>query len=161
MNKIITLEQLEELSQKLKQENKSIVLAGGCFDILHLGHISFLEKAKQTGDTLILLLESDETIRKIKGTTRPIHTQKERAFMLSHIDLVDYIVLLSPHMTNEEYDRVVTTIKPAIIAATTGDKMEVHKKRQAERSGAQFMFVNKPIPNLSTSSIIAILGKES
>ena len=60
-----------------------IVLVGGCFDILHLGHVVFLEKAKKEGDVLVVLLESDEKVRFLKGKGRPVHTQSERAEILS------------------------------------------------------------------------------
>ena len=79
---------------------KITVLAGGCFDVLHPGHIVFLEKAKKAGDYLVVLLESDKKIRKLKGKGRPVHSQKERAEILSALKSVDSVVCL-PYMEND------------------------------------------------------------
>ena len=73
---------------------KNIVLVGGCFDIVHLGHLIFLEKAKAKGDILIVLLESDENIRKNKGQNRPINNQEDRALFLSKLKMVDKLDIL-------------------------------------------------------------------
>ncbi len=69
MNKIISTEQAIKLSEKIRNEGKTIALAGGCFDILHIGHIEYLANAKKHGDVLFVFLESDENIKKIKGPT--------------------------------------------------------------------------------------------
>ena len=95
-----------------------VVLVGGCFDILHYGHISFLEKAKSLGDCLIVALESDENVKKLKGPGRPIHTQKQRAGMLKELKCVDEVILLPPI---PDYERLVQKIEPDIIAITQGD----------------------------------------
>lgn len=159
MAEIVSLSQLEEFKKKLNPLLK-VVLAGGCFDILHIGHVDFLEKAKKQGDILIILLESDEAIKKTKGTNRPIHTQQERAYMLSQIISVDYIVLLPSDMENKDYDNIVKSIQPAIIATTEGDTSISHKERTAQLVGAQVICVNKIIPKVSTSRIVQILSQE-
>lgn len=159
-NKIISLQQVEHVSQELHNQNKKIVLAGGCFDILHLGHLTFLEKAKGQGEILIVLLESDEAIKKTKGAERPIHSQEERAYMLTQLVPVDYVVLLHANMQNEEYDNIVKWIQPAIIAATEGDPGVSHKERQAGLVGADVVNVVKHLPNMSTSRIVHILSEE-
>lgn len=160
MATIIPFEKLEELSKQLHTTNKIVVLAGGCFDILHYGHITFLQKAKEQGDILVLLLESDQTIKETKGAERPIHSQEERAYMLSQLLPVDYVVLLPPNMKNEQYDQVVKWIQPAIIAATEGDTGISHKERQAGLVGAEVVNVTKNLSNMSTSRIVHILSEE-
>lgn len=145
--KIITVKKATQIKGKL-------VLAGGCFDVLHPGHVIFLEKAKKAGDRLLVLLESDEKIKKLKGERRPVHTQKERARILSALEFVDYIVCL-PFMEKEfEYDELISKIKPNIIAATKGDRGIIHKKRIAEKVGAKLVFVTKIIGQYSTSKIL-------
>src|SRR5271155_5547011 len=73
MGKIIHLKESKQLTNELHQQNQKMVLVGGCFDILHIGHITFLEEAKKQGDMLLVLLESDETITQTKGPHRPIN----------------------------------------------------------------------------------------
>lgn len=151
---------IKPVIEKCKQEKKKIVLVGGCFDILHLGHITFLEKAKQQGDILIVLLESDERIKKIKGLQRPFHTQQQRAHMLSNLRSVDFVVGLPTTMEDADYDSLVTRIHPNILATTENDPFMQHKQRQARSIGAHVVTVTKRIPHLSTSNFIKILSRE-
>src|SRR5215469_17383103 len=104
MEKILSIENSTDLADKLHQQSKRIVLAGGCFDLLHIGHITFIEEAKKHGDMLLILLESDQTISESKGNNRPINSQDDRAKILSALSSVDYVILLKPHMTDKEYD---------------------------------------------------------
>jgi len=159
MNTIISLEEVTELSKHLLDENKTVVLVGGCFDLLHIGHIRFLQEAKQKGTVLILLLESDETIKKVKGPKRPINTQQDRAEILSALKAVDYIVLLKPDMKNQDYDQLVIQLKPAIIATTIGDIHRHHKERQASLVNATVIDVTAPISDKSTTSLIKLLDE--
>lgn len=159
MTTIITTDQAIELGTALAQENKKIVLVGGCFDILHLGHLTFLEQAKTHGDSLIVMIEADETIAVSKGPKRPINTQNDRAKLLAALKVVDYVILLPPGMTNEAYDTLVFAIKPAIIATTKGDEHRNHKERQAAAIGAQVIDVVDLVENQSTTKVIEILNE--
>lgn len=160
MNKILTLDQAAEIANQLNKQGKKIVLAGGCFDILHIGHLMFLEKAKEAGNILFILLESDERIRKMKGSKRPINTQSDRAHLLSALGIVDYVVLLPLLETNEEYDKVILSIKPAIIATTKHDPDRTHKERQGNLIGSRVVDVVERIANKSTSRLTAILSED-
>lgn len=157
MGKVITVD--EGLTHLAKHKQK-IVLTGGCFDILHKGHIRYLSEAKKQGDILVVLLESDEAIRRLKGSSRPIHTQQDRAFILSHLIPVDYIVLLSGTLTNADYDELIFSLKPDIIATTKGDPLLERKKQQAERVNATVREVVTYISNTSTSRLAALLENE-
>lgn len=159
MIRIFSLDKVQTLADTLSVQNKSIVVAGGCFDILHAGHITFLEKAKKQGDILIVFLEADETIKKYKGEKRPINTQSDRAKVLSAIRFVDYICLLEPEMTDEDYDTLVIMLKPAIISTTKGDMQRFHKERQAKRIGAVVRDVTDHIPEKSTTALFNLLDK--
>ncbi|MBI2020497.1 adenylyltransferase/cytidyltransferase family protein [Candidatus Daviesbacteria bacterium] len=133
---------------------KKVVLVGGCFDILHPGHIIFLEKAKAAGDSLVVLLESDQKVKELKGQGRPIHTQKERAKLLQALRSVDQVVML-PYLDNEEdYDEIVAKIKPHIIAATYGDTNIHHYQRAAKLIDAKLRYVTKMVGNYSSSRIL-------
>ncbi len=74
-------------------KKRNIVFTNGCFDILHIGHIKYLEKAKSFGDILIVGLNSDESIRRLKGNNRPINTQNDRAYILASLEVIDYLVI--------------------------------------------------------------------
>ena len=98
-----------------------VVLVGGCFDILHYGHISFLEKAKSLGDCLIVALESDENVKKLKGPGRPIHNQNQRKKMLESLRFVNKVIALPPMKSDSDYEKLVRKVNPDIIAITQGD----------------------------------------
>lgn len=154
MNKVITPKEAIDISSKLHEEDKIIVLTGGCFDVLHFGHISFLKKAKNIGDILFLLLESDQSVKIKKGNERPVNNQKNRASNLAKYKFVDYVIMLPKLEKNEEYDRLVTQIRPDIIASTKNDPNSVHKRRQAKLVGAEYKEVIERILNLSTTSLL-------
>ncbi len=152
MDRIFTFQTLDKLLQLIK--NKQLVVAGGCFDLLHLGHIIFLQKAKQQADLLVVLLESDQTIQKLKGQRRPVHSEKIRAQILAELKSVDYVLLLPPLNSDQDYDELIKKLHPAVIATTAGDEYDFHKKRQAEKYGAKLVYVTKPIEDHSTTKLI-------
>ena len=158
-NKILSVGKAIKISKQLKTKGEKIVLAGGCFDILHLGHINFIKKAKEQGDVLILLLESDQSIREKKGEERPINNQQVRAQILAAIIYVDYVVLL-PKLENKDYDAIISSISPAIIATTEGDLQRTHKERQGKIIGAVVVDVISTITDTSATKIANILSKE-
>lgn len=158
MKEIIEIENIKELIKKIT--NKKIVLVGGCFDIVHLGHLKFLEEAKKKGEVLIILLESDENINKIKGKNRPINNQKNRAYFLSKLRMVDYVIKLSKINNDEDYSKLVNEIKPKVIAISEGDKETNKKLDQARKIGAELITVIKLIPQQSSSQIIETILSE-
>lgn len=92
-NKVVTLDEMCRLSQKYKTHGRTIVFTNGCFDILHAGHVAYLEKAKSFGDVLVLGLNSDVSIRQIKGELRPVICQEQRARVVAALGCVDHVVL--------------------------------------------------------------------
>lgn len=159
MRKILNIKDSIEIAKKLKSKNKTIVVVGGIFDILHLGHIKFLENAKKYGDYLFLLLEDDIKARKEKGKDRPIHSQKDRAKILSSLQSVDYIVLLTNMTSNIRYDKIMVELKPDVIATTYGDPYVEHKKRQARLINGKVEYVTKRIYSHSASKYIKLIAK--
>ena len=154
MAKTTTVREIIPVCKKLKLEGKTTVLVGGCFDVIHPGHVIFLEKARKAGDILIVFLESDKKVRELKGIDRPIHNQKERAKVLSALRPVDYIVRL-PYMNRDrEYDQLIIKIKPDVIAATAKDANNAHQIRSAKLSGAVFKVVTNMIGDYSSSKIL-------
>lgn len=145
MKKIIAYKNLSKLINQLRSDR--IVLVGGCFDILHLGHIRFLNQAKKYGLVLVAL-ESDTSLKKFKGINRPIHPQKERAEVLSSLDSVNYVILLPPFSKDAQYFKLTKTVSPQIIAVTQGDLQLINKQKQARLVGAKIVV----IPKISTPS---------
>ena len=135
------------------------VLVGGCFDLIHYGHVSFLTSAKSYGDKLIVALESDENVRRMKGNTRPIHSQEKRRKMLEALTVVDEVIPLPPMHSDAEYADLVSRIHPDVIAVTQGDGMESKKREHAARVGASVVVIPK-IHTPSTSQLAKLLGLE-
>jgi rfaE bifunctional protein nucleotidyltransferase chain/domain len=159
VNKILTTSQAIDIAKKLKAQGKKIVLAGGCFDLIHVGHITFLEAAKNKGDVLFVLLESDKNISRIKGKDRPINTQDDRAVILACLEMVDYVIKLPDFDKNSDYDEMIISLKPDIIATTKGDPERIHKERQADKVLGGVEDVVFPVVNKSTTRLVSILRK--
>lgn len=157
MKKIIELDNVAKIAATEKSKGKKIVLAGGCFDILHPGHIAFLSEAKKSGDLLFTFLESDLNIKRMKGNDRPINNQTARAGVLSFLLMVDYIILLKGVTKNEEYDKLIVQIKPDFIAITENDLGIEKRKKQAEMVGAKLIVIKK-MKTPSTTELIKKYG---
>ena len=94
-DKICTAEQVKEKLQRFRQNGKTIVFTNGCFDVLHMGHVSLLAQAKAKGDVLIVGVNSDESIRANKGPDRPVCNQQQRTSVLAGLESVDYVVIFN------------------------------------------------------------------
>lgn len=152
MNQVLNISRIAKLVKDLKKKRQKIVLAGGCFDLLHPGHIIFLDKAKKTGDILIVFLESDEKVSLLKGSNRPVYKQAERAQMLSALRSVDYVVKLPFIKDDAGYDEIINNIKPDIIAATKSNMNNNFFKRSAKLVGAKLKYVTKILGGYSTTA---------
>ena len=94
-NKIKKLKELKNIIAAAKKRGEKIVFTNGCFDILHLGHIKYLEKAKSLGDKLVVALNSDASVRRLKGKMRPIFPQGQRAVLVAALECVDYVTVFA------------------------------------------------------------------
>jgi D-beta-D-heptose 7-phosphate kinase/D-beta-D-heptose 1-phosphate adenosyltransferase len=108
---IKTYDEIVELSKELRQRGKKIVFTNGCFDILHVGHVKYLETAKSFGDILILGLNSDSSVKRLKGESRPINIQEDRAYTLAALESVDYVVLFEDDTPYE----LIKAVNPHIL----------------------------------------------
>jgi rfaE bifunctional protein nucleotidyltransferase chain/domain len=105
MKSIKTLEEMKEIRQQLNNQNKKVVFTNGCFDLIHAGHIDYLSKAKALGDVVIVGLNSDASVKSIKGSKRPILNETERGFIISNLKPVDYVTMFdedTPKLLIEE-----------------------------------------------------------
>jgi FAD synthetase len=155
MARIVNLEGLKKIFPRESKER--IILTGGCFDILHIGHVRFLFEAKKLGDYLVVLLESNKKVRKLKGENRPVFVQKERAEMLSALRSVDLVVLLPTMENDSDYLSLIMKIKPDIIAVTENDPLMGKKRGQAKKIGGELKVIPF-IKTFSTSTLAQILG---
>lgn len=110
-NKIKTKEELKSILLGFRKQGKKIVFTNGCFDILHYGHVKYLQDAKRLADVLVLGLNSDSSVRKIKGKSRPINRQLDRARVLSALSCVDYLTIFS----EDTPLRLIKAIQPDIL----------------------------------------------
>ena len=115
MTKFIKQENIKKIIEKEKQQNKKIVCVNGCFDIIHVGHIRYLRSAKALGDILVVALNSDISIQKIKGKNRPILAFEDRIQILEAFEMIDYIV----GFDEETADNILKIIRPDIQAKGT------------------------------------------
>ena len=111
MDRLKSLKEIITLRKELKSANKKVVFTNGCFGIIHAGHIDYLNKAKELGNVLIVGINSDISVKKIKDKNRPIIQEKERALIVSNLRAVDYVVLFD----EETPDNLINKIIPDIL----------------------------------------------
>lgn len=111
-SKILGLKELSVVLSRLHSRGKRIVFTNGCFDILHAGHVDYLAKARRMGDVLVVGLNSDSSVKKIKGKNRPINNERDRAKVLSSLSFVDYITVFSESTP----ERLINELRPDILA---------------------------------------------
>jgi len=139
--KLKTKEELILLVNRFRKGGKRIVLANGCFDLLHVGHIRYLMEAKEIGDILIVGLNSDQSTRTLKGSARPIFSQEERAEILAALSCIDYITIFHELSVED----LLLTLKPDIHAKGTDYTTETVPEADVVRSyGGKVAIVGDP-----------------
>lgn len=148
--KIKSLTELLPLAAEEKKRGKKIVFTNGCFDLLHAGHVEYLEEARKLGDLLVVGLNSDRSVRAIKGTARPVNTQTARAVVLAAMECVQYVILFN------EADplQLILAIKPDILVKG-GDWLatEVVGAKEVKAYGGSVKTIPF-IPGYSTTDLI-------
>lgn len=107
---VLSVDDFLKVRKELKEKNKKLVFTNGCFDILHAGHVDYLNKARSMGDAMIVALNSDSSVRRIKGELRPIVNQEERAFIISNLKCVDYVTFFDEDTPKEIIDKIIPDI---------------------------------------------------
>ena len=152
---VLNFQEMLSFRQQCERENKRFVLTNGCFDILHAGHLSYLMQSAQLGDCLVVAVNSDESVRQLKGPTRPINSENARAFALSCLRFVDAVFIFpGPRLANE-----IETLRPDIYTKAgdyTLNTLETSEREAliAAKTEIQFMPM---VPDLSTTKIISAL----
>jgi rfaE bifunctional protein nucleotidyltransferase chain/domain len=153
MSLVKSLGEIKAIRKKLKEKNKKVVFTNGCFDLIHAGHIDYLTKAKKMGDVLIVGLNSDSSVTKIKGKKRPILNEAERTFILSSLKPVDYIVVFN-EVTPE---RIIKELIPDILVKGADWKLyDIVGKDIVLDNGGKVKTI-KFVNNQSTSKIIKMI----
>jgi rfaE bifunctional protein nucleotidyltransferase chain/domain len=110
MNNIISADEFLKIRKILKEQNKKIVFTNGCFDILHAGHVDYLIKARDMGDVLVVGMNSDSSIQRIKGPKRPVVPEKERAFIIANLKAVDYVIFFYEDTPGELINKIIPDV---------------------------------------------------
>ena len=150
MEKLVKEDEINALIKKLRSENKTIVFTNGCFDILHAGHVRYLKESKSKGDVSIVGLNSDSSIKKIKGESRPINNEQDRTEVLSALENVNYIIVFNETTPVKLLDK----IKPDIY--TKGADYTIETLPEADtviKNGGRVEFI-KLVEGKSTTKII-------
>src|SRR3989344_3590116 len=136
--KIKTISELKKIAEALKSQNKKIVTTNGVFDILHIGHIRYLQEAKRLGDVLIVAVNSDSSVKKIKGPKRPLNNENDRAEALASLECVDYVTIFS----EENPIKVIEAIKPSVHAKGGDyDISQIIEKGVVEKNGGKVILI--------------------
>lgn len=150
MDNILDIKGFSEIRKKLKDKNKTMVFTNGCFDVLHAGHVDYLKKAKELGDVLVLGLNSDASIKRIKGANRPIVPQNERAFILANLNPVDYVI----YFDEDTPEKLINAIIPDVLVKGADWAIEnVVGKDVVEKNGGCVKTI-KFVHQQSTTNII-------
>ena len=150
MGTVIDRKNIKELCLKLKKENKKTVFTNGCFDILHIGHVRYLKESAKYGDVLIIGLNSDSSVKKLKGETRPVNNESDRAELLSELNFVDYVVIFD----EDTPQKLLDEIKPDIYTKGADYTLETLPEASVViKNGGKVEFINL-IEGKSTTNVI-------
>ena len=149
-NKIKSLKELIPIVEKLKSKNKKIVTTNGAFDILHLGHVKYLEQAKKLGDVLIVGINTDKSVKQYKSKERPINDEKSRLNVVAALESVDYAFLFNENDPRKWLGK----IKPAIHVKAGGYKLsQIIEKDAVEKNNGKVVLISM-VKGYSTTKII-------
>lgn len=150
MKRVLERQEAAQLSEKLKKEGKKVVFTNGCFDILHIGHLRYLKEAKEQGEILFVGVNSDDSVKRLKGPTRPINTEMDRAEMLAGLKPVDYVVIFSEDTPVE----LISELKPSIhVKGGDYKKEDLPETKVVEENGGEVRILGL-VEGKSTTNIV-------
>lgn len=150
MNGVKSLSEIKSLRKKFKDQNKKVVFTNGVFDLIHAGHVDYLTKAKALGDILIVGMNTDDSVRRIKGDKRPILNQDERAFLISSLKPVDYVTFFNEDTPKEIINEIIPDI---LVKGADWSKDKIVGRDVVEKNGGAVKTI-KFVNDQSTSKII-------
>ena len=153
---LIPNERIAEFAAALREGGARIVFTNGCFDILHAGHVSYLMAARALGDILILGLNSDASVRRLKGETRPVNSEADRAEVVGALASVDYVVIFGEDTAED----LIAKVQPAVYAKGGDYTLEtLPEARIVESYGGEVAFIPL-VAGKSTTGMIAKMGRK-
>lgn len=156
-SKVVAVDHLRELTAKAKAAGNRVVLANGCFDTLHVGHVRYLKGAKERGDLLVVGVNSDESVRRLKGPGRPILDEQARAQLVAALRCVDYVILFAAPNVNG----LLEALRPHVHAKGTDYTVEsVPERAVADRLGIAVAIVGDPKDH-STRELLESIRKDA
>ena len=149
---LLTVDAARKWREELRAAGKKLVVTNGCFDIMHRGHAAYLREARMQGDALLVLINSDASVKRLKGEKRPVVAQMDRAYMLCSLSSVDRVVIFD----RLRCDRELAAIAPDVYVKGgdyTLDKLDPDERAALEKAGTRIVF--KPfVPGFSTTALI-------
>lgn len=150
MKRVLNREEASKLIEELKKQGEKVVFTNGCFDILHVGHMTYLEEAKEFGDYLFVGVNSDESVKRLKGPTRPINSEVDRAELLAGLKAVDYTVIF----TEDTPVELIGELKPSIhVKGGDYKKEDLPETKVVESYGGRVEIVSL-VEGKSTSNVV-------
>lgn len=158
LNRSLTRKEMREECERLKKQGKKIVFTNGCFDLIHLGHVSLFQKAATLGDVLIVAINSDKSLSKLKGPKRPLVGEKDRAKLLLALKPVDYVVVFGEETPKE----ILSELRPDVLVKGGDYKLKDIVGREYVKKVYRFPFVKgKSTTNLINLIVERYGGKQS
>lgn len=158
-SKIVSAESLSQISGKLRAQGKKLVVTNGVFDLLHIGHVRYLRAARELGDALAVGLNGDESVRQLKGPSRPLNKEEDRAEILAALESVDFVAIFPETRAT----RFLETVRPAIYVKGGDYKpetLDAEERAALEKIGAEIRII--PFEkNYSTSQLIDRIRKQN
>ncbi len=148
--KIVEFSNIKKEISRLRNNFKKIVFTNGCFDIIHAGHVSYLNEAKRFGDILVVGINSDESVKRLKGLSRPIICEKDRAYIVSNLKPVDYVVIFKE---DTPYNLIKEVNPDFLVKGGDYDGKDIAGRDIVEPSGGKVILIDF-IKGKSTSNII-------
>ena len=151
-SRILTLEEAVRWRRELKEKNMTLAVTNGCFDLMHRGHASYLAEARNSADALLVLINSDASVRALKGESRPVVTEHDRAFMLASLRAVDRVVIFD----SSRCDRELDALAPDVYVKAgdyTIETLDPGERKALMAAGTKIVFMPF-IPGLSTTGIV-------
>ena len=150
MGQVIKRKEAEKLALDIKKQGKTMVFTNGCFDILHIGHVRYLKESAKFGDYLIIGLNSDSSVKRLKGETRPINNESDRAELLSELGFVDYVVIFDEDTPQNLLDE----IKPEVYTKGADYTLDtLPEAKTVLKNGGRVEFINL-VEGKSTTNVI-------
>ncbi|MBN1398968.1 MAG: D-glycero-beta-D-manno-heptose 1-phosphate adenylyltransferase [Bacteroidetes bacterium] len=150
MGRVVENKELAEIRQSLKTGGKKVVFTNGVFDILHRGHVEYLTKARLLGDVLVVGMNADASVRRLKGPERPVVSQDDRAFVLAALAVVDYVCLFDE---DTPYNLIKAVLPDILVKGSDWAINDIVGKDIVEAAGGRVQTIDY-VPNRSTTNII-------